>query len=184
MTCRFIRGFLCVIIKSMISWWHVSGGCGHPGGHARAPRPPHAPARWPVRDHGRDGGAVRLRGRRRRDAEHRAGGAAAAGVPGPGGRRGAGPVGGVCRDPAQRGEAGRVSSAGHAGPPRHAREGDRGAVGAGQGVAGPGCQRRGDRAAAGRGEYHGRPRPGAARAGAGRGRRGRPGAGGSPVQRA
>ena len=48
----------------------------------------------------------------------------------------------------------------------------------------PGCQRRGDRAAAGRGEYHGRPRPGAARAGAGPGRRGRAAAGGAPVQRA
>ena len=48
-----------------------------------------------------------------------------------------------------------------------------------------GVSRRGDRAAAGRGAYHDQPRPGAARAGAGPGRRGRGRApGGAPVHRA
>ena len=35
-TCRFVREFLCVIFKYLVGLWHVSGGFGHPGGHAGA----------------------------------------------------------------------------------------------------------------------------------------------------
>ena len=48
---------------------------------------------------------------------------------------GNGPDGELCRDAAQRGEAGRVSGADQTGAAGRAREGDRGAVGAGQGMA-------------------------------------------------
>ena len=56
------------------------------------------------------------------------------GFRGLGGRRGAGADGELCRDAVERGQAGRVSGAGQAGPPGRAREGDGGAVGAGQGM--------------------------------------------------
>ena len=136
----------------------------------------------PVRDHGRVGGAVRVRRRRRRDAEHRAGGAAAAGVPRPGGRARCW----GCR----RATCATLHSAakrdGSAALAMQDRRGTPGKVTAAQweqarAWRAAGCQRRGDRAAAGRGAHHGRPRPGAARAGAGPGGEAG-GAGGAAVQ--